>query len=497
MSKSRKYLLIAMILSLCLSGSHISIADASSSKSVTTENVNVENNDAEVNKAEENASSDIQESSFVIKNFKPREYDHILIDYKSSLTMSALNENNRIPMGRMVTMMTSLLMLESHNSDDVITARDAFKAPAGNSIGVNSLEEFKLIDLIYAINFTSSNDAIKVLVESDGGSDISFTEKMNTRAKELGMTNTNFVSPYLNTAPNQYTSLKDISILFRELIKYKDYYDVMSSKSHVIPVTNKKTSPRERMLNPNLLLQVDAGKYKEGEDEYSFYDKDVKGIKVSTLKEGTSICASFKIVNDKELIAINYSPSGSIQCYADNKHLLYNGEANLHIVNVVDKGEVVDTIKVTEGEEEKVVNVISSKRITLVLKADETVQTAVNKTVQIMNRDAESIKKRSKVGIMRLSKNGQEIAVVDLYPQLSIMENTFIGEAEIEENRELTTWEKFVWWFWLLFKIGLILFIWFRLLERNRKELRKQFRARENKRQSVVDFGMHKDLMRK
>ena len=112
----------------------------------------------------------------------------------------------------------------------------------GSQVWLAQKESFTVDEMLYALMVQSANDAAVALAERVGGSTEAFTEIMNKRARELGMTSTVFHSVHgLPPAPGQehdVTTARDLSILCRELLlKHPD--------------TLRYTSTRERPFRPN------------------------------------------------------------------------------------------------------------------------------------------------------------------------------------------------------------------------------------------------------
>ncbi len=79
-------------------------------------------------------------------------------------------------------------------------------------------EQQTVEDMIKCIIIASGNDAAVAMAEFTSGSEELFVSKMNERAKELGMQNTNFVNACGLDADGHVTSSRDIAIMSRELI---------------------------------------------------------------------------------------------------------------------------------------------------------------------------------------------------------------------------------------------------------------------------------------
>ena len=133
-------------------------------------------------------------------------------------------------------------------------------------------------DLIRGIIIQSGNDACVVVAESMGGTVEGFVELMNKRAKELGLTQSNFVNPDgLPDPPGQMMSALDLAKLSRHLIRdYPDYYHYFSEKSFV---WHNITQPNRDLVLGSL---PGADGLKTGHTDAAGY-----GITISAVRDGT------------------------------------------------------------------------------------------------------------------------------------------------------------------------------------------------------------------
>ena len=85
-------------------------------------------------------------------------------------------------------------------------------------------------DLLKSVIIASANDAAVALAEHIAGSEEGFVDRMNKRARELGMASTNFenTNGLDDTTSNHVTSARDIAIMSRELIKHRKILDYSS-----------------------------------------------------------------------------------------------------------------------------------------------------------------------------------------------------------------------------------------------------------------------------
>ena len=76
--------------------------------------------------------------------------------------------------------------------EEVVTASEHAASLGGSQIWLEPGEAMTVDDLLKATVVGSANDATVALAEKVAGSEDAFVEKMNEKAKELGMNNTTF-----------------------------------------------------------------------------------------------------------------------------------------------------------------------------------------------------------------------------------------------------------------------------------------------------------------
>ena len=158
------------------------------------------------------------------------------LDCKSCILMEAstgtiLYEDNAdapLPPASVTKIMTLLLIMEEIDGGklkltDTLQASEYAASMGGSQVFIEPNESMSVEDLLKSIVVSSANDAAVVLAEAISGSVEAFVEKMNTRAKELGLSNTNFENPtgLDDNTINHVTSARDIAIMSRELLRHK------------------------------------------------------------------------------------------------------------------------------------------------------------------------------------------------------------------------------------------------------------------------------------
>ena len=153
----------------------------------------------------------------------------LLMDFESGKVLYKMNPHERLPLASVTKIMTLLLTMEeiqngNLNYSDIVTASAYAKSMGGSTIFLDENENMSVDDLLKGICVASGNDACVAIAEHISGSCDAFVERMNQRAKELGMTNTNFVNCNGLDAQNHYSSAYDIALMSRELMKHNDIF---------------------------------------------------------------------------------------------------------------------------------------------------------------------------------------------------------------------------------------------------------------------------------
>jgi len=129
-------------------------------------------------------------------------------------------------------LMTFLLILEDArdqqlNLNSLVKISKEATQIGGSQVWLAVGEEFTVKDLLYALMLQSANDSAVALALTRAPTVKEFVERMNTRAKELGMTNTRFVSPHgltYGAGPHDTTTARDLAKLCVQLTTLKDAF---------------------------------------------------------------------------------------------------------------------------------------------------------------------------------------------------------------------------------------------------------------------------------
>ena len=151
----------------------------------------------------------------------------ILMDAATGTILYEQNAHEKLAPASVTKVVTMLLIMEAIEAgrigwDEQVTASEAAAAKGGSQVYLKVGETMTVTDMVKSIAVSSANDCACAMAEHIAGSEEAFVERMNQRAKELGMLDTHFVNcTGLDDAPNaaeHLTSAHDIALMSRELL---------------------------------------------------------------------------------------------------------------------------------------------------------------------------------------------------------------------------------------------------------------------------------------
>lgn len=119
----------------------------------------------------------------------------VLMDADSGRILFEKNGEERLANASTTKILTCILALEKGEPEEPVTfSEEAVRQPEVH-LGASKGEAFYLEDLLYSLMLESHNDTAVAVAEAVSGSTVAFAEEMNQKAKEIGCTETHFVSP--------------------------------------------------------------------------------------------------------------------------------------------------------------------------------------------------------------------------------------------------------------------------------------------------------------
>ena len=323
--------------------------------------------------------------------------------------MYAKNEKEHLPVASMVKMMTILLTLEEIDQgnlslDDMITTSENASGMGGSQVFIDPYVEYRAEDLLKSVIVSSANDASVALAEHISGSENAFVVKMNERAEELGMADTNYVNCTGLPAPEQYSCAKDSALLLKQVAEHELYHKYstiwMDELTHP---SGRKTE----LVNTNRLIR-----YYEGCDG---------GKTGSTNEAGCCLSASAKRKNMR-LISVVIGAKNSQTRFNECSSLFNYGFANFESKNLLSQNEVAKEIAINKGKV-STASVYASEDFSVVGKKGEDGGYSVD--YNLPSQINAPVNSGDVVGKAIVSKNGEVIKEVDLVMREDVQKLSF------------------------------------------------------------------------
>ena len=180
----------------------------------------------------------------------------VLMDAQTGQIVWGLNENEKRPIASTTKIMTTLLTLESGDLDTPFTVDAEAIRVEGSSMGLQEGDTVTKRALCIGMLLPSGNDAANAAAVAVAGSIPAFLDRMNARAKEIGMTRSFFASPSGLDAEGHGASAADMALLAREALKNDEFAAICSQPEMTLEFGNPPY--RRTLTNTNKLLTMDS-----------------------------------------------------------------------------------------------------------------------------------------------------------------------------------------------------------------------------------------------
>ena len=176
---------------------------------------------------------------------------YVIFDRSSKKAIYGKDENKQTAMASTTKIMTSLIVLEKcKDLNEIVTISSKAAHTGGSTLGINTGDKIKVIDLLYGLMLRSGNDTAVALAEYIGGSIEEFSNLMNQKAQEIGLKNTHFVTPHGLDDPNHYTTAYELAYLTDYALKNETLAEIVKTKTKTITINDNS----REIKNTNELL---------------------------------------------------------------------------------------------------------------------------------------------------------------------------------------------------------------------------------------------------
>jgi D-alanyl-D-alanine carboxypeptidase (penicillin-binding protein 5/6) len=284
-------------------------------------------------------------SNFLYANIDIKARTAILQDYLSGEILYEMEPDRSIYPASMTKIMTSIIAFDLIKTGDLNLDEKFFiseKAWRLSTAGYSSMfvmvgDQVSVEDLLKGIIIASGNDACVALAEGIAGTEEEFSIMMTSKAKEIGMTNTNFANSSGLNDPDNYSTVRDIMIMSNYLIKnHPEYYKWFSEKEFTWDRTGGDPITQG---NRNPLLYKNMG---------------ADGIKTGYLAVERYSLASSLERNGRRLIAVGSGFETKNSRSRESSKLLTYGLTNFDLIEITKSGEAFGKIDVWLGKSNEV-----------------------------------------------------------------------------------------------------------------------------------------------
>lgn len=186
----------------------------------------------------------------------------IVLDRNSKAAIYGKNETTKTKMASTTKIMTAIVVIENTNLSNIVEISAKAAVTGGSRLKIKKGDKITVNDLLYGLMLRSGNDAAVALAEYVGGSIEGFAVLMNNKAKELGLENTNFVTPHGLDSEEHYTTPYELALLADYALKNEVFVNIVKTKTCSITINGYSrtiSNTNELLGNLNGVYGVKTG----------------------------------------------------------------------------------------------------------------------------------------------------------------------------------------------------------------------------------------------
>ncbi len=325
----------------------------------------------------------------------------ILIEQSSGQILYGYNIHEKLHPASVTKVMSLLLIMEALDSgkitlDTQIPCSENAANMGGSQIWLDPRETLSVDNMLKAISIVSANDCVTAMAEYLGGSIDGFVKMMNSKAKELGMNDTNFVNCHGLDEENHLTSAYDISLMSRELLTKHP-----SITNYTTIWTDTLRDGKSALTNTNKLVRNYSG---------------CTGLKTGSTSQALFNLSASATRDNLSLIAVVMKAPSSPIRFANATALLDYGFNNFSYKSFGLKGDFVKSVSVSKSIISNVNAVYETSPSFLIAKGQESnisYEISLNDSVQA------PVSQGQQLGTITYYLNGTKLSTVSLVAETS------------------------------------------------------------------------------
>lgn len=326
----------------------------------------------------------------------------ILMDAATGTILYEKNSHEAMPPASVTKVMTMLLIYEAEEAGqfswkDSVQVSEHAASMGGSQVFLEPGEIQTAADMTKCIAIASANDAAVAMAEFVAGSEEAFVERMNKRAKELGMQDTCFRNACGLDTDGHMTSAHDIAVMSRELMtRFPEIREYTTTWQDRIVHKTRKGESEFGLTNTNKLI-----KWYEG----------ATGLKTGSTGKALYCLSGTAERDGLHLIAVVMAAPDFKVRFQETMKLLDYGFANYSAQKGLPAEEKMAEIPITKGMVDTV-DAVVKEEISFLLKKDSGKEWETKvETLPIVDAP---VKKGEKVGEVVYTISGKEVGRADL-----------------------------------------------------------------------------------
>ena len=330
----------------------------------------------------------------------------VLMEKETGTVLYEKDAHAKLEPASVTKVMTLLLTMEAIDAgqlgyDTVITASAHACSMGGSQIWLEENEQMTVDDMLKAVCVVSANDCAVALAEAVAGSEEAFVEKMNQRARELGMNDTTFKNATGLPAQGHVTSAWDVALMSRELIL--NHPDI---RNYTTIWMDSLRDGKSELVNTNKLIR--------------FYE-GATGLKTGST-DSALYCLSGTAERDgMELISVIMKAPTSAQRFDDAKALLSYGFSTYALETIVPQ-EALPPIPVELGTQATVQPVLGEGTALLLEKAKAG---QLSQSVELAESVAAPVAQGDVLGTLTVTAGEETVAQIPIVAGEDVARVTF------------------------------------------------------------------------
>ena len=348
-------------------------------------------------------------------NFDLKARTAILQDYYSGEILYEKEADTSINPASMTKIMTSIIAFDLIKSGDLkldekfIISEKAWRLSTSgySSMFIMVGDQVSVENLLKGIVIASGNDACIALAEGIAGTEEEFAILMTTKAKEIGMENTNFANSSGINDTDNYSTVRDVLKMSKYLInKHPEFYKMFAEKKFTWDRTGGDPITQG---NRNPLLYKNLG---------------ADGIKTGYLAAEKYSLASSIVRNGRRLIAVGSGFNSKNSRSKESTKLLTYGLTNYDLVNISIAKEPFQKIDVWQGKVDKI-DVYTDQDIYKTIKKAK--KKLLKVSVKYEGPVEAPIQKGEKVAILKVVYDDEIVGEYDLLASIEVKKVNFVS----------------------------------------------------------------------